>query len=314
MKWSEICIHTTNEAVEPISNILHEFGAAGVVIEDPIDLMIDRVPLYGEIFELDASDYPDEGVYVKAYFPINEQLTEKVDDLRQSIDRLRHYDIKLGKNHIIQSEVQEEDWETAWKKYYKPVRVSDHITIAPTWENYQPSNDDEILIELDPGMAFGTGTHPTTILSLRALESFIRKGDVVIDVGCGSGILSIASAALGANKVYAYDLDDVAIKSTRLNMETNKQEAKIEVQQNNLLQNVAIQANVIVSNILAEIIVQFVEDAWKNLKDDGLFITSGIIQAKKEMVLNKLKDSGFSIVESNEMEDWVSIVAKKDKK
>src|SRR5699024_12177983 len=133
-------------------------------------------------------------------------------------------------------------------------------TIAPTWEKYEPKSEDELIIELDPGMAFGTGTHPTTMLSIQALEQYINKKDTIIDVGCGSGVLSIASVLLGASKVYAYDLDDVAVKSTQINMKINKLEDKIIAKQNDLLHNVTVQADIIVSNILAEIIVRFVED------------------------------------------------------
>ncbi|WP_163970046.1 50S ribosomal protein L11 methyltransferase [Oceanobacillus halotolerans] len=311
MKWSEICIHTTNEAVEPISNILHETGASGVVIEDPMDLEKERDTFFGEVYDLSENDYPEEGVYVKAYLPINSFLGETVDQIKQAINNLILYDIDIGLNNVTLSEVHEEEWATAWKKYYKPVKISKKITIIPTWEEYTPVSTDEIIIELDPGMAFGTGTHPTTVLSIQALEQYLNKGDTVIDVGSGSGVLSIASVLLGADQVFAYDLDDIAVKSTKINAKLNKIDKQIVTKQNNLLDHVQRKADVIVSNILAEIIVRFVEDAWNNLKEGGLFITSGIIQAKKQLVVKKLEKCGFTIIEVNEMEDWVSIVAKK---
>ncbi|MUK87080.1 50S ribosomal protein L11 methyltransferase [Ornithinibacillus sp. L9] len=311
MKWTEICIHTTNEAVEPISNILHETGASGVVIEDPLDLIVDRDDSFGEVFELSSEDYPDEGVFIKAYMPVTSFLAETVEEIKQAINHLITFDIDLGHNQITLSEVHEEDWATAWKKYYKPVKISDRITITPTWEDYSPKSEDELVIELDPGMAFGTGTHPTTILSIQALETYTNEKDTVIDVGCGSGVLSIASVLLGADKVYAYDLDEVAVKSTKINAKVNKVDDKIEIKQNNLLNHVNIEADIIVSNILAEIIVRFIEDAWNNLKQDGLFITSGIIQTKKQMVMEAIEKQGFEIVQINEQEDWVSIIAKK---
>ncbi|WP_106497101.1 50S ribosomal protein L11 methyltransferase [Lentibacillus sp. Marseille-P4043] len=311
MKWSEICVHTTNEAIEPISNILHENGASGVVIEDPLDLVKERENEFGEIYDLDTSEYPEEGVYVKAYLPVNSFLGETVEEIKQAINNLMIYDIDLGRNNITLSEVKEEEWATAWKKYYKPVKISKKITITPTWEDYPPVASDELIIELDPGMAFGTGTHPTTVLSIQALEQYIKQDDMIMDVGCGSGVLSIASVLLGAQKVYAYDLDEIAVKSTKLNAKLNKLGQQIETKQNNLLDHVSKQADIIVSNILAEIIVRFIHDAWNNLKEDGLFITSGIIQAKKQMVKDQLQENGFTILEINEMEDWVSIVAKK---
>ena len=311
MKWSEVCIHTTNEAIEPISNILHETGASGLVIEDPQDLIKVRDNVYGEIYDLDPNAYPEEGVRIKAYLPMNSFLGETVEQIKQAINNLLIYDIDLGKNHVSLSEVNEEEWATAWKKYYKPVKVSQKITITPTWEEYTPVSSDEIIIELDPGMAFGTGTHPTTVLSMQALETYLTSDDAVIDVGCGSGVLSIAAAKLGAKEVYAYDLDEIAVKSTQQNAKLNGLDNQIVVAQNNLLDHVNKQVNVIVSNILAEIIVRFVDDAWDNLVSDGLFITSGIIQNKKQLVKYKLTEQGFEIIAVNEMEDWISIVARK---
>lgn len=311
LKWSEISVHTTNEAVEPISNIMHEFGAAGVVIEDPLDLMVERHSLYGEIFELNPDDYPREGVIIKAYFPQRESLSSTIRKLKDAVEGLVQYDINLGKNDWLENEVNEEDWATSWKKYFKPVKITDRLTIKPTWETYDPDSEQELIIELDPGMAFGTGTHPTTMLSLQALEAYVKEGDVVIDVGCGSGVLSIASVLLGAEKVFAYDLDQLAVDSTRKNALANHLDQQIVVQLNNLLDQVDKKADIIVSNILAEIIVHVISDAWNNLKQGGYFITSGIIQAKKQVVLDEMKQHGFIIIECNEMEDWVSIVARK---
>lgn len=304
-------MHTTNEAIEPISNILHETGASGVVIEDPLVLITERENNFGEIYELNKDDYPEEGVYIKAYLPINSFLGETVDEIKQAINNLLLFDIDIGENTITLSEINEEEWATAWKKYYKPVKISGKITITPTWEDYIPKSSDEMVIELDPGMAFGTGTHPTTVLSIQAIERYVSEGDQVIDVGCGSGVLSIAAVLLGAREVSAYDLDDIAIKSTILNAKLNKVDKRISTKQNNLLDNVNQQADMIVSNILAEIIVRFIKEARDNLKEDGLFVTSGIIQAKKELVKDQLQQNGFTIIEINEMEDWVSIVAKK---
>lgn len=312
LKWSEIKIHTTQEAIEPVSNILHEAGASGVVIEDPDDLFIkEGVTLYGSIYELDPNDYPEEGVYIKAYLPMNSFLGETVEGIKQAINNLIKYDIDIGKNAVTITEVNEEEWSTAWKKYYKSVKITDKITIIPTWEEYEKTSDDEMIIELDPGMAFGTGTHPTTVLSIRALEQYVKQGDVVIDVGSGSGVLSITAAILGAKKVYAYDLDEIAVKSTRINVKLNHVQDRVDVKQNDLLKGVEHQADIIVSNILAEIILQFVEDAYKRLHSGGYFITSGIIKGKKDEVKDELTRVGFKIVDTKEMEDWYLFVAQK---
>ncbi|MDR9795813.1 50S ribosomal protein L11 methyltransferase [Aeribacillus pallidus] len=311
MKWSEISIHTTEEAVEPISNILHEAGAGGVVIEDPYDLIKEREDQYGEIYQLDPEDYPDEGVIIKAYLPVNSFLGETVEGIKERINNLLLYDIDLGRNHITISEVNEEEWATAWKKYYRPVKVSKKFTIVPTWELYEPAHTDELIIELDPGMAFGTGTHPTTVLCIQALEKKVQKGNIVIDVGTGSGVLSIASALLGADKVIALDLDPVAVDNARLNVKLNKVQHLVQVKQNNLLDDINVKANVIVANILAEVILRFVRDAHERLENGGYFITSGIIQNKKHEVEQALIEAGFTIEETMTMEDWVAFIAKK---
>lgn len=311
MDWSELCIHTTNEAVEPISNILHEAGASGVVIEDKEDLLKERPSVFGELYELDPNDYPEEGVMLKAYLPVNSFLGETVDQIKLAINQLLTYDIDLGFNKITISEVNEEEWATAWKKYYKPVKISNKITITPTWEDYQPVSTDELIIELDPGMAFGTGTHPTTVLSIQAIEKYDPQGKTVIDVGTGSGVLTIAAAKLGAANVLAYDLDEVAVHSTRINTKLNKVHDRVLIKQNDLLKGVDEKVDMIVANILAEIILKFEVDAYDTLKPGGIFITSGIIKQKKEAVKEGLLRAGFELLEVNQMEDWISIVAKR---
>lgn len=311
MKWSEISIHTTHEAVEAISNILHEAGAGGVVIEDPFELTRERETTYGEIYQLNPDDYPEEGVIIKAYLPVNSFLGETVEEIKQAINNLMLYNIDIGRNKITISEVNEEEWATAWKKYYNPVKISERFTIVPTWETYEPVSSDELIIELDPGMAFGTGTHPTTVMCIQALEKTVKKGDVVVDVGTGSGILSIAAAMLGAKRVHALDLDPVAVESAKLNVKLNKVHDVVTVSQNNLLDRMDEQADVIVANILAEIILRFVDDAYRLLRSDGMFITSGIIQTKKQEVKEGLLRAGFTIEETLTMEDWVAFIAKK---
>ncbi|MCC5801509.1 50S ribosomal protein L11 methyltransferase [Rossellomorea vietnamensis] len=311
MKWSEISILTTNEAIEPISNILHESGASGVVIEDPAELVKEREDMFGEIYQLNPDDYPTDGVMVKAYLPVNSFLGETVDEIKQGITNLVTYDIDIGENKVEISEVNEEEWATAWKKYYHPVKISDKFTIVPTWEEYTPVHSDELIIELDPGMAFGTGTHPTTVMCIQALERIVKEHDSVIDVGTGSGVLSIASAQLAADQVRAYDLDEVAVRSARLNVKLNKVQETVSVDANNLLNGVTGQADVIVANILAEIILRFTEDAYELVKPGGYFITSGIIQPKKQEVRDSLEAAGFQIEEIMVMEDWVAIIAVK---
>ncbi len=311
MKWSEISIHTTNEAVEPISNILHEAGASGVVIEDRIDLFKEKEDRFGEIYQLNPDDYPEEGVLMKAYLPVNSFLAETVDEIKEAINNLAVYDIDLGLNSVSLNEVHEEEWATAWKKYYHPVKISERFTIVPTWEEYVPVSSDELIIELDPGMAFGTGTHPTTVMCIQALEKTVKQNDEVVDVGTGSGVLSIAAALLGASHITALDLDEVAVESAKQNVELNKVQDVVDVSKNNLLDGVTGKKDVVVANILAEIIMSFTDDVASAVKPGGYFISSGIISQKKEDVKQALIGSGFEIEETIMMEDWVAFIAKK---
>ncbi|MBA9025489.1 MULTISPECIES: 50S ribosomal protein L11 methyltransferase [Bacillaceae] len=312
MKWSEIAIHTTNEAVEPVSNILHEAGASGVVIEDPLELLKERENVFGEIYQLNPADYPEEGVVVKAYIPVNSFLGETVDAIKESINNLLVFDIDLGLNAISISEVNEEEWATAWKKYYHPVKISERFTIVPTWEDYTPVNSDELIIELDPGMAFGTGTHPTTVMCIQALERTVKPGDVVVDVGTGSGVLSIAAALLDAKNVQGLDLDEVAVRSANINVKLNKVQERVTVSQGNLLDGIKEQTDVVVANILAEVILRFTDDVAKVVKPGGYFISSGIIQPKKQEVKDAIIAAGFTIEETLLMEDWVAFIAKRN--
>ncbi|MDF2904283.1 MAG: prmA [Bacillus sp. (in: firmicutes)] len=312
MKWSELSIHTTNEAIEPISNILHEAGASGVVIEDPFELSKERVDRFGEIYQLNPDDYPEEGVIIKAYIPINSFLGETVEEIKDAINNLILFNIDIGKNNVTISEVNEEEWATAWKKYYNPVKISERFTIVPTWENYTPVGSDELIIELDPGMAFGTGTHPTTVMCVQSLERTIKSGDNVIDVGTGTGVLSIAAALLGAEKVTALDLDEVAVQSASLNIKLNKVKDFVTVAQNNLLDGIVGPVDIVVANILAEVILRFTDDVARVVKQGGYFIASGIIQQKKEQVKDGIINAGFTIEETLVMEDWVAIIAKKN--
>lgn len=314
VKWSELSIHTTHEAVEAVSNVLHEAGASGVVIEDSMEFARERQDMFGEIYALDPNDFPAKGVILKAYLPVTSFLGETVEEVKLAIKNLSNYGINVGENEIAISEVNEEDWATAWKKYYHPVKISERFTIVPTWETYEPVSTDELIIELDPGMAFGTGTHPTTVMCLQALEKTVKSGDYVTDVGTGSGVLAIGAALLGAKHVHALDLDEVAVRSAEINVHLNKVQHIANVVHGNLLDSVEQESDIVVANILAEIIMSFTNDAFQVVKEGGMFITSGIIGAKKEDVKQSLEAAGFIIVEVMMMEDWVTIISKKPEK
>lgn len=311
MKWSELSIHTKNEAVEAISNILHEAGASGVVIEDSAEYAKPREDQFGEIYALSEEDFPESGVIVKAYLSESSFLKETVEEIKAAITNLTNFNIDIGENTVSIVEVNEEDWATAWKQYYHPVKISERFTIVPTWEEYTPVSTDELIIELDPGMAFGTGTHPTTVMCLQGLEKVVKPGDTVVDIGTGSGVLSIGAALLGAKSVHALDLDEVAVRSAKENVELNNVSDTVSVFHGNLLDTVKEPADVVVANILAEIIMSFTDDAFTIVKPGGLYVTSGIIGAKRDDVKAALEASGFVIEEVLMMEDWVAIIARR---
>ena len=307
MKWIELSFLTGREAVEAIANIFHEQDTDGVVIDDPLELAKERIDQFGEIYALNAADYPDEGVLVKGYFA----ACDFSDELRQKIEKavtgLRAFHLDIGRNLSNVREVDEEDWATAWKEYYHPVRVTETITIVPSWEDYKVASADEKVIHLDPGMAFGTGTHPTTTLCIQALEKHIKP--TVIDVGTGSGVLAIAAALLGATSVKAIDLDAVAVEVAIENCQINQVEDIVSVSKGDLLSGIIDPVDLVVANILADVIIKIADDVYHKLKDNGIFIASGIITEKKEQVIAAVIDSGFEVVEVAEESGWVAITA-----
>lgn len=311
MKWNEVKIETASEAVEAIANILMEAGASGVAIEDALDIENFQSDEYGEILDKETITSLKEGAYVAAYFPETIFLPEILPFIREEVAKLPEYGLAIGKNELTVSEVAEENWATAWKKYYHPVHISRYLTIVPSWEEYTPQHTDEKIITLDPGMAFGTGTHPTTRLTLQALEVTLRGGETVLDVGTGSGVLSIASKYLGADEVHAFDLDDVAVQAAQENMDLNAIASDVQVSANDLLKGIDTPADIIVANILADIIVLMVPDAWRLLKQEGTLIVSGIIHEKKQMVIDTLEAQGFEVDQVFQQKDWYAIILKK---
>src|SRR5699024_6574928 len=196
MDWKEFVYHTTNEAIEPVSNVLNNEGANGVVIVDPHVLTREKRAFYGELYALNEDMFPKEGVFIKAYFVANDQWETKKKSLVQKIRLLAQYEIDLGLDDVFVHDVKEEDWENEWKKYFKSSTITHTLTLRSTCENYTKKNESEQIINLDPGMAFGTVKHPTTVLSMKAIEKTITTGDIILHVGSGPGALSIGAVLL----------------------------------------------------------------------------------------------------------------------
>ncbi|MDO3409153.1 50S ribosomal protein L11 methyltransferase [Saccharibacillus sp. CPCC 101409] len=327
MLWHELTIHTTEEAVEAVSNFLHEAGAGGVSIEESGNLNKKRERPYGEWFDQPLNDIPEGCAEIKGYFSEETDIDAVMEEVQSRTTELETFDIDTGSPRYEKRLVDEEEWATAWKAYYKPLRVSETLTVKPVWEEYEASENEKI-IELDPGMAFGTGTHPTTMLCLRTLESIVKGGEDVIDVGTGSGILSIGAIKLGAKRALAIDLDPVAVSSAKENVELNGLSGVIDVRVSDLLSvlspsaepseaagsaalGVELPVQIVVANILAEIILLFTNDVYEALRPGGLYLASGIYKDKEQAVIDGLVAAGLTVRDVHREEDWLAIVAEK---
>jgi ribosomal protein L11 methyltransferase len=310
MKWIEVQIKTTTEAVEAVSNILYEAGVGGLVIEDPNDIIIqNKNEEDWDYIDPNLINQGFEGVIVKGYFEESEDLLDKIELIKQNVEKIPQYNLDKGLGEVTTSEVHDRDWAESWKKYYKPKKISDRIVIKPSWENYKKT-DNEILIEIDPGMAFGTGTHETTIMCLRQLEKHVHQHDVVIDIGCGTGILSIAAAKLGAINTIGIDLDEDSVRVAKENVKKNGVSNIVQIRHGNLLDQVEGNANVIVANIIAEVIIKLAKYIPEYLLEDGVFISSGIILEKEEMVREALEEKGLEVIDRMVLGEWVCLVSK----
>ncbi|EQK41930.1 50S ribosomal protein L11 methyltransferase [Paraclostridium bifermentans] len=310
MKWAEITIKTTTEAVEAITNILYEQNVGGVSIEDPKDFKFQKKHEYDWDFveeEIFNSGY--DGVIIKTYITEERDVSDDIKLIKEKIEGLKEFGIDVGEAIVELSQVDEEDWANEWKNYYKPTKIGEKIVVKPTWEDYE-ANDTDLIIELDPGMAFGTGTHETTSMCIRELEKYVKPESKVFDIGCGSGILAIAAAKLGAKDVLAVDLDEVAVKVSKENIELNKVEGSVNALHGNLMEVVKDKADIVVANIIADIIKILAKDIKQFMKDDAVFISSGIIHAKVDEVKEALTQNGLEIVHVESLGEWNAIVSK----
>ena len=308
--WIEITIHTTNEASEIVESILLDYGSTGVAIEDPTTLEENLHDDFGTIVELSPTDFPDVGVIVKGY--INEL---NFDDgtftrFKGELEQLGQ-NINIGEFFKIETTtIKDSDWENSWKDYFDILNIGEKFVIVPTWREYE-NEENKYVINIDPGMAFGTGGHETTSLCIKNLEKYVKPHDDIIDVGCGSGILSIAASYLTDGEIKAVDLDKLAVDVSRENFALNNLENRIAVEEASLLTKETKKYNIIVANILANIIELMLDDAYKLLEDGGYYITSGIIKDKKDELLEKMLERGFKLVEETSDNEWYSFVVTK---
>ena len=306
-RWAEISIHTTQEATEAVAAVFHELGAGGVVIEDP-----ELIQSYRRSGNWTDCIFPNEPavdfVTVTAYLPSNTELPGKLRLLSTRIDELAGHSLDKGRGTIHWREVRETEWADAWKQYFHTSRIGEKFVIKPSWEEYEAQPDD-IVIELDPGMAFGTGTHGTTILCLECLEGLVKPGMTVFDIGAGSGILSIAAAKMGAAVVKAVEYDAMAMATACSNVAANGVDTIVDVSRGNLMDALHGKADIIVANLIADLILQMAPAVTDHLKADGCLVAGGIIKDRLADVTDALAREGLSITKIEEAGEWAALVA-----
>ena len=308
--WIEITIHTTNEASEIVESILLDYGSTGVAIEDPTTLEENLHDDFGTIVELSPTDFPDVGVIVKGYINELNFDDETFTRFKGELEQLGQ-NINIGEFFKIETTtIKDSDWENSWKDYFDILNIGEKFVIVPTWREYE-NEENKYVINIDPGMAFGTGGHETTSLCIKNLEKYVKPHDNIIDVGCGSGILSIAASYLTDGEIKAVDLDKLAVDVSHENFALNNLENRIAVEEASLLTKETKKYNVIIANILAHIIELMLDDAYKLLEDGGYYITSGIIKDKKDELLEKMLERGFKLVEETSDNEWYSFVVTK---
>ncbi len=314
MKWKQYTIQTTTQAEDFVSGMLAELGIAGVQIEDNIPLSTeDKEKMYIDILpELP----PDKGAARISFFLDDDgNHDEFLSRVRAELENLRAF-VDVGSAEIIEKETEDKDWIDNWKKYFKSFVIED-ILIKPTWEEL-PRGEYRNVIEIDPGTSFGTGKHETTQLCIRQLCKYMKPGDRVLDVGCGSGILSLVSLKLGASSVTGTDIDPICMEATADNMQINR----LPMEGNhffhgNLIDDAELQKKVgeaydiVVANILADIIIPLTPVIPEHIKKGGIYIVSGIIDFKEEVVRKAVADAGFEILEIGSQGEWRSITARK---
>ena len=320
MNWIEISITTTSEGIEPVCGNLYQLGITGLQIEDENDFkdFLENNHQFWDYVDEDLIKEKEKETCIKAYVSDNASGNEMLIAIKQAIENLKAYDTngEYGKLEISLGNLSEEDWANNWKKYFHPMNIGNKILIKPEWEELTESTD-RIVFNINPGMTFGTGSHYTTQLCIEELENYIDKEKNVLDLGCGSGILSVISLMLGAKSALAVDIDpncvDIAYQNAKRN---NVDIQKYDVISGNILDDEDIcqyikknKYNVVLANIVADVIIASLSLVKQVISDDGVFITSGIIEDRIDDVKNALEENGFEILKINRRKDWAAMVA-----
>ncbi len=303
MQWIEVNVQVTHEAVEVVADILTAAGTSGVAIEDP--QLINNLRNSGTWELCDIPEQENtEIVTVSAYYADDEKLQDRLKQIESELAAVEERIGSFRFGNIRFRSLSEKDWANEWKQYFHVTHVGESLVIKPSWEEYNPKEGEHV-IKIDPGMAFGTGTHHTTNMCMARLEKVLPANAEVFDVGTGSGILAIAAALLGAKSVKAVDIDAVAVRVARENIADNGLEDKIEVKEGDLLRGTEGQADVIIANIIADIIIMLLKDIPGKLKDDGIFLASGIISDRRTDVEAAAAEVGMKVDHVDEKGGWV---------
>ena len=313
MDWMEYTILTTTEGSELVSQILLDAGSTGTMIEDKNDVRANQRPEgRWDILDESIARRMSDDVKVTGYFEVDGGLGDRIAFIEGELRRIRSLDLgmDLGKLTTLRHDVAEQDWTESWKAAFKPFRLGEHMLMKPSWEDVETRPGDHV-IEIDPGMAFGTGTHETTGMCVKLVEKYVKPGQRVIDIGTGTGILAIAAAHMGANPVLATDLDAVAVRVAAENVKINGFEGVIDVRCGDLLDVVEESGDVVIANIIADVIVNLAKPVRERIVDGGLFICSGISVERRADVLKALKDADFEVLDDLNEGEWCAMAARK---
>ena len=317
MKWNKYTLTTTAEAEDMISSMMMEAGIEGIEIEDKVPLSeSDKSQMFVDILPEGPAD--DGVARISFYLEPDQDNAAILAAVEEGLEEIRSWGVDVGTGTIEASQTEDKDWINNWKQYFHQFYVDD-ILIKPSWEEVKPEDREKLLIQIDPGTAFGTGMHETTQLCIRQIKKYVKPDTVLLDVGTGSGILSIAALKLGAKFACGTDLDPCAITAVKENMEVNGVEAdKYTVMLGNIIDDKAVQEAVgyekydmVVANILAEVLVPLTPVILAQMKPGALYITSGIIDDKEETVVKAVKAAGLEVLEVNHQGEWVSVTARK---
>ena len=316
MRWNKFTLKTRSEVEDIVISTLAEAGVEGVEIEDKVPLTEqDKQQMFVDILP----DGPaDDGIaYLNFYLDEKEDKEELLANVKDALEELRMF-VDIGEGTITESQTEDKDWINNWKQYFHQFYVDD-ILIIPSWEEVKPEDKNKMIIHIDPGTAFGTGMHETTQLCMRQLKKYVKDGMEILDVGTGSGILSIAALKLGAGHAVGTDLDPCAVSATRENLEANQiPEGSMDVMIGNIIDDKAVQDQVgyekydiVTANILADVLIPLTPVICHQMKPGALYITSGILDVKEDVVVKAVKDAGLEVLEITHQGEWVSVTARK---